>query len=135
MREKFQRFMIGRYGADELSKMLSGVALGCLILAMFARLLPVLGIFYWIGIGLIIYTWYRMFSKNVSKRYEENQKFLNFRYRAVAKNDARKKRFAQRNEYRLFKCPDCKQRVRVPKGRGKICITCPKCHREFIKRS
>lgn len=135
MREKFQRFMIGRYGVDEFSRTLSGMALGCLVIAMFAGLLPILSIFYWAGLGLIVYSWYRMFSRNVSKRYEENQKFLNFRYRMVAKKNSWKKRWAQRGAYRFYKCPDCKQQVRVPKGRGKICITCPKCRREFIKRT
>lgn len=135
MRERFQRFMTGRYGVDELSKLVSGAALICLVIAMFAGALPVLGIFYWLGLGLIFYSWYRMFSRNVSKRYGENQKFLNWRYRMTAKRDAAKKRFAQRGEYRFFRCPGCKQRVRVPRGRGKICITCPKCHREFIRKS
>lgn len=126
---------MGRYGVDELSRLISGVALGCLVAAMFARALPFLGIFYYIGLGLMIYSWYRMFSRDVSKRSGENQKFLNWRYRMTAKRDAAKKRYAQRGEYHFFRCPGCKQRVRVPRGRGKICITCPKCHREFIRRS
>ena len=72
---------------------------------------------------------------NVSKRYEENQRYLNAKYRAVVKKNNLKKRWAQRSTYRFFKCPQCKQTVRVPKGRGKICITCPKCKTEFIKKS
>lgn len=135
MREKLQRFMSGRYGADELGKALNTCGLICVIISMFQGLLPVLGIFYWLGIVLIVYTCFRMFSTNISKRYEENQKYKTARYRAVTKWEARKKRWAQRHTYRFFKCPDCKQMVRVPKGRGKICITCPKCKREFIKRS
>lgn len=135
MKEKFQRFMVGRYGADELAKAMSVWMMVCLVLSMFARMLPVLSIFYWIGLGLMIYSLYRMFSRNVSKRYEENQKFLNYRYQAAVKKDAAKKRWAQRSIYRFYKCPSCKQKVRVPKGRGKICITCPKCKTEFVKRS
>ena len=57
------------------------------------------------------------------------------KYRAVVKKNNLKKRWAQRSTYRFFKCPQCKQTVRVPKGRGKICITCPKCKTEFIKKS
>lgn len=136
MREKLQRFMMGRYGADELGKALNVVALVCLVIAMFVSKIPVLYILlYNAGLLLLIYNCYRMFSKNVSKRYAENQKYRNFRYRMVTKWDATKKRFAQRKTYRFFRCPDCKQRVRVPRGRGKICITCPKCKREFIKKS
>lgn len=135
MREKLQRFMTGRYGADELGRTLNIVVLVSLVVSMFSGLLPVLSVFYWFGLALMIYNCFRMFSKNVSKRYEENQRYLSRRYKAVVKRDQWKKRFAQRDTYRFFKCPGCRQRVRVPKGRGKICITCPKCRREFIRRS
>lgn len=136
MREKLQRFMAGRYGADELGKALNAVALVCLVISMFVSKIPVLYVLlYNAGLLLLIYNCYRMFSRNVAKRYAENQKYRNFRYRMVTKWDAAKKRFAQRKTYRFFKCPGCKQRVRVPKGRGKICITCPRCKREFIKKS
>lgn len=131
MKEKFQRFMAGRYGADQLTKVYLVITIICLVLSMFTRFMPL----YWVALLLLVYTYYRMFSKNVSKMYAQNQKFLNWRYRLVAKWDAFKKRFAQRKEYRFFKCPTCKQRVRVPKGKGKICITCPRCHRDFIKKS
>jgi predicted membrane protein len=135
MREKINRFMSGRYGADELSRALSVGVLVCFVISMFGAKIPFLFLFYWIGVGLVIYECYRMFSKNISKRYAENQKFLNTRYQMAVKKDRWKKQAAQRKIYRFYKCPDCKQKVRVPKGRGKICITCPKCRREFIKRS
>lgn len=131
MKEKIQRFMVGRYGTDALSKCCLVVTLVCLVISMFSRLT----IFYVLGLGLLIYSYWRTFSKNVSKRYEENQKYLNFRYRVVAKVSQWKKQFSQRSVYRFFKCPQCKQKVRVPKGKGKICITCPKCRTEFVKRS
>ena len=131
MKEKLQRFMIGRYGADELSKAQSVVVMILLVLSLFGRL----GILYWLALALMIYSIWRMFSKNVSKRYEENQKYLNYRYKATVKIDRMKKHFAQRKIYRFYKCPQCKQKVRVPKGRGKICITCPKCRTEFVKKS
>lgn len=127
--------MIGRYGVDELGKTLGAVVLACLVISMFGAFVPVLSIFYWIAILLMIYNFFRMFSRNVSKRYDENQKFCSMRYRAVVKRDAAKKRWQQRKVYRFYKCPECRQKVRVPKGRGKICITCPKCRKEFIKRS
>lgn len=131
MKEKFRRFMMGRYGADELSRAQSMVALILLFISMFSRL----GIFYWMAIALIIYSTWRMFSRNVSKRYEENQKFLNYRYQLIVKKDRLKKHFQQRKIYRFYKCPQCRQKVRVPKGRGKICITCPKCRTEFVRKS
>lgn len=136
MREKLQRFMVGRYGADELGKALNALALLCLLVSMFVSRVPGLySLLYSAGFLLLIYNCYRMFSKNAAKRYAENQKYRNLRYRAVTKWDAAKERFAQRKTYRFFRCPGCKQRVRVPRGRGKICITCPRCKREFIKKS
>lgn len=135
MREKMRRFMSGRYGADELGRVLSAVVLGCLVVSMFSPLLSGLAVFYWIGIVLVIYSCFRMFSKNTAKRYEENQKFLNWRYQMTVKQNRKKTQFAQRKIYRFYKCPQCSQKVRVPKGKGKICITCPKCRAEFVKKS
>lgn len=123
--------MAGRYGVDELSKFLNIVLLVLLVMSIFIRS----GILYLLALGILIYSYFRMFSRNISKRYEENQKFVNFRYRNVVKWNNFKKRFAQRKEYRFYHCPQCKQTVRVPRGRGKICITCPKCRMEFVKKS
>ena len=131
MSSKMQQFMVGRYGADELSRFVSVMILVCLALSLFTNW----GIFYWLGIFLIGYSYFRMFSKNISKRYAENQKFLNLRYKIVAKWNLFKKHSAESKTHRFFKCPQCKQKVRVPKGRGKICITCPKCKTEFVKKS
>ena len=123
--------MAGRYGVDELSKFLNIVLLVLLVMSIFIRS----GILYLLALGILIYSYFRMFSRNISKRYEENQKFVNFRYRNVVKWNNFKKRFAQRKEYRFYHCPQCKQTVRGPRGRGKICITCPKCRTEFVKKS
>ena len=128
---KLQRFMVGRCGVDELGKFASTLTWIFLILSLFTNW----AIFYWLGLFLIFYTYYRMFSKNIQKRYEENQKFLTLRYKLVAKWNLTKKHMAERKTHRFFKCPRCKQKVRVPKGRGKICITCPKCKTEFVKKS
>lgn len=136
MREKLQRFMTGRYGGDEFGKALNATGLVLLLVSIFFRGIPFLcSLCYWAALAILIYDCYRMFSKNIAKRYEENQKFRNFRYNMVIKKEAQKKHFAQRKTHRFFKCPQCGQKVRVPKGRGKICITCPKCRCEFVKKS
>ena len=131
MRNRFQQFMYGRYGMDQLNRFLSTVALIVLVVSIFVRR-PIVEI---VALALLFWCYYRMFSRNVSKRAAENQKYLNFRYKLTVRWNNAKKRFAQRREYRFFRCPKCRQRVRVPRGRGKICITCPKCREEFIKRS
>ena len=131
MRQKFQQFMSGRYGADQLSRLLMVITLVVLVLSMFRPL----RLLYIVAMVLLVYTYFRMFSRNVEKRYAENQKYLNWKYRLVVKKDQQKKRWAQRKTYHFYKCPNCRQTVRVPRGKGKICITCPKCRTEFIKKS
>ena len=127
--------MIGRYGVDDLSRAQIIVSMVLLLVSTFLSAFFRVNILYWLGLALLIYSYFRILSRNVSKRYEENQRYLNAKYRAVVKKNNLKKRWAQRSTYRFFKCPQCKQTVRVPKGRGKICITCPKCKTEFIKKS
>ena len=131
MREKLQSFMAGRYGVDQLNRVYIGLTFVLLILSMITRW----SILYLVALGILIYSYYRMFSRNVSKMYAQNQKFLNMRYRAVAKWNKTKNHMKQRKVYRFYKCPSCKQKVRVPKGKGRICITCPKCRTEFVKKS
>lgn len=123
--------MSGRYGADELSRMLLAISMVFLVISMLSRW----NLFYLFAIVLLIYTYFRMFSRNVSKRYAENQKYLNWKYRLVVKKDQKKKQWEQRKIYHFYKCPSCGQKVRVPKGKGKICITCPKCRTEFVRKS
>lgn len=143
MRNRFQQFMYGRYGMDQLNRFMSTVALIILVIAAFIRN-PVIEL---IAVALLIWCYYRMFSKNISKRAAENQKYMNFRYRAVCffkqgrngnfaqKQAQRRMHHEQKKIYRFYACPNCSQKVRVPKGKGKICITCPKCKTEFVKRS
>ncbi len=131
MKEKFQCFMQGRYGADELSK-------SCLILAAVLCMVSLLSgwdICSWLGYALLFYTFWRMLSRDFSKRSGENQKFLNLRYRMAEKRKEIQNRLYQRRMFHIYKCPQCGQKVRVPRGKGKIRITCPKCKAEFIKRS
>lgn len=131
MRERMQGFMAGRYGTDQLSKLILWISLACLAVSMFTRL----NVFYILGLVLLIYTYYRMFSRNVAKRYAENQKYLNWRYGFAVRRNKRKVHWEQRKIYRFYKCPQCRQKVRVPRGKGKVAITCPKCRMEFVRKS
>lgn len=123
--------MYGRYGADDLAKFESVFVWILLIASIFSRLV----IFDVLAMALIGHMYFRIMSKNISKRYEENQRFINYRYKAVVKINKIKNRIKQKKIYKFYKCPMCKQEVRVPKGHGKIQITCPKCREEFIRRS
>lgn len=131
MREKIYRFMQGRYGIDEFSRVLVTVALLLILLSSFLRL----DFLYIIGVMLIVYGYFRVFSKNYPKRYRENQKFLF--YINKIKNFFRKKKDIAtiRKTHHVYSCPTCKQRIKIPRGKGKIEITCPMCQRKFIKKS
>lgn len=130
MREKFARFMQGRYGADRFSGFISVLTLILLILGTFTH--PFV---YLLGIAGIIYMYFRFFSRNYAKRSAENQWYLKKTY-AIRNWFAKEKRiFNLRKTHRIFKCPTCGQKIKVPKNRGRIEICCSKCKTRFIKRS
>jgi DNA-directed RNA polymerase subunit RPC12/RpoP len=130
MRQKLQRFMMGRYGNDGLNRFLMIVALVCLVISFFGP-----SIFYMLGLIFMGYAYFRMFSRQTYKRALENQKFYQWEMKVKSAWKRKKNEFAQRKDYRIYKCPNCKQKIRVPKGRGKIAITCRKCGTEFVKKS
>lgn len=134
MRAWFQRFMSGRYGGDAFSIFLSLAALVVVVLGLFVPGLfgMLLG---WLGWAALIYSYYRIFSRNIPKRAAENRWFLAQRYAVQQRFASARTRFAQRKVYRYFRCPRCRQQLRVPRGRGRISITCPKCGTSFIKKS
>lgn len=127
MREKLQRFMYGRYGVDDLNQFLMYATLVLLLIGILVRS----SVYNFLVLLLIIFYYYRMMSKNHSKRYEENQRFIKLRDRVTRPFRIRK----MNKGYHIYTCPSCKQKIRIPKGKGKISITCPKCRTEFTKRS
>lgn len=130
MKEKFMRFMQGRYGNDQFNRFLMIVAMVLLILSVFG-----LDLLYFIAIAVMVYAYFRMFSKQIYKRLAENQKYLQYEWKVKAKLQKKKSQLQQSKTHRIYKCPNCKQKIRVPKGRGRIAITCRKCGHEFIKKS
>ena len=131
MKNKFRnwlyKFMYGRNGIDSLTKDLFYPIIVLLIINIFlsgyARL--IVTIIIWV---LIIYTYFRMFSKNVSKRRQEAYKYENKKNYFIT-------RFKQRKQYRFFDCPNCKTHLRVPRGTGNITITCNKCGTKFDRKA
>ena len=124
------RFMDGRNGNDELNRFLSIIALIILVIALFTGLTILTSI----AVVLIIFQLFRMLSRNLDRRQEENDRFLDFKDNLLQKGE-RAKRQMNDKEHAYFKCPQCKKQLRVPKGRGKISIHCPQCGTDFIKRS
>lgn len=130
MREKLQRFMWGRYGNDRYNQFLMLVALILLVISFFGP-----GIMYVIAVGIMIYAYYRMLSKQTAKRAAENQKYWQMEMKVKSFFQKKKREATQYKEYHIYKCPNCKQKLRVPRGKGKIAIRCRKCGTEFIKKS
>lgn len=121
--QRFRRFMAGRYGTDRLNMaiLITGVIIS--LIGAFIRI-PALNLLTtFVSYGLMFWAIFRSFSRNTYRRYEENRRFMQL-------FDALKDR-----EHRYFDCPKCRQRVRVPRGKGKIAISCPKCREKFIRKT
>lgn len=131
MKEKIARFMAGRYGVDYLGRFTIIAGLIALLLAGWTRS-SLLNLLAWM---LIIYSYYRMFSRNIYKRTQENQWYLNKTYKIRCFFARQKNMLTQRKTHHIYKCPTCKQKIRIPRGKGKIEIRCPKCNTTFIKKS
>lgn len=134
MRNWLQRVMAGRYGVDEYSRFLNIVALVSLVLSILFN--NGLSVFFWLlAIISLVWTYFRMFSRNTYKRQAENNAYLTIRYNMTRKLSGLKQRMQQKRYYRFYKCPKCGITTRVPKGKGKIRITCPKCGEIFQRKS
>ena len=117
------RFMAGRYGNDKLNNAILGVGVVLCLVSLFIRNSLVKMILTTLAFVLLFWANFRTFSRNTYKRYQENRRYLRLRDQIKDK------------EYRYYACPRCRQTVRVPKGKGKIAITCPKCEEKFIKKT
>lgn len=127
----FKKFMIGRYGSDQLSVALIIFSLLITWTAELIRL-PLLTLVGYVILGVCIF---RMLSKNVTKRSMENYKFSIFISPAYSWFKKKQKHVVDAKTHRYFECPNCKTNLRVPKGKGDIIITCPKCKTELKKRT
>lgn len=123
--------MQGRYGTDDYTKFLIVVSLIFILLENITSY----SFFSVIGLGLLVYGYFRVLSKNPPKRWRENQSYLKQKRKVINRISKLNWTWKQRKQYRFYKCPSCKQKVRVPKGKNKINITCPSCSTQFIKKT
>ena len=150
-KERLYRFMQGRYGTDELSKFLSGSGFVLLLVALVYTVISsslsanhptgstVFFVLYWVtyaaGIGLFIYSLFRSFSRKIYKRQTENTRFMYKKNQVRRTLSGLKEQWKNRKVYRYIRCPKCKQKLRVPKNKGKIRVTCSSCGEKFIIKS
>lgn len=130
-RHRIYRFMQGRYGVDQFSRFLIYFSLCLLIITLFVHS----GTLYTAALVVLVYSYFRVLSRNISRRNTENQKYLQIRYKILGKFNSMKARIKDSKTHRIFKCPGCGQKIRVPKGKGRISIKCPRCRIEFIKKT
>lgn len=143
-REKLARFMYGRYGMDSFGKFLLYLALGLILINMFVRN----SVISLVSLLVLGYGYFRCLSKNVYKRSYENDKYQKISCKVrefFGRTFGRQNSYSSKcnsysgnvytQEYKIFKCPKCKQKLRVPRGKGKIMISCRKCGNEFVKRT
>ena len=130
IRNAIQRFMYGRYGNDQLNMFLIGLYLLLYLVYLFTRF----DLCYIVGFALLAWSLFRLLSHNIERRRTENTRFLRsinpllswLRLRRTIRRD---------KEHVYFKCPNCGQQLRVPRGRGNITVTCRSCGASFQEKS
>lgn len=116
-------FMAGRYGTDKLNMAILGTGVALCIVCLFVRVPAVNLTLTLLAYVLMFWAIFRTFSRNTYKRYQENRRFLMFFTKLKDRT------------HRYYDCPRCHQNIRVPRGKGKIAITCPKCGERFIRKT
>lgn len=123
--------MAGRYGVDSLNRFLLGVFIAVSVLYIFTKY-TFINI---ISLIILVILYYRIFSRNILKRSEENQMFLQASAPYKKRIDSKIRKLKDRKDYKYFKCPNCDKQLRVPKGKGMIKITCPNCKTKINRKS
>lgn len=136
MKDKLQKFLDGRYGFDQLYRFLLMVAVVSILLSVLLHKLPRIGGFFCgLAMALLLWAAFRVFSRNIKKRYLENLHYMQHVASVIKRIRVRREMHRQRKDYKFFVCPSCKTNLRVPKGKGKINITCCKCGNRFQGKS
>ncbi len=130
MREKLYRFMMGRYGNDRFNRFLMILAMVFFVLSLFR--IPYV---YMLGLICLIYAYFRMLSRNTYKRSMENNWYMQKSYKIRQWFATLKRDMQTRKTHHIYRCPSCRQKIRIPRGKGRIEIRCPKCGQTFIKKS
>ncbi len=132
------RFMAGRYGADSLGRFLSIAGCCTIAAALLLRLAGAPGLsaaFGFVSIVLVGFCYFRILSRNADRRSEENRRYLAARDKVTGWFCLKRDCFRQRRDYVFYRCPGCHQVVRVPRGKGRIRITCRRCGYAFERKT
>jgi len=134
--------MYGRNGADHFSMALLWTGLICYLLGgivssiQVSIIFPLLGMLLNLaGFAAYVFSFFRVFSRNVDKRRAENRRYVAMMEKQKTKRRQAKVRFQNRKTYKYFKCPGCKAWLRLSRGKGVVTITCSRCHTSFTQKS
>ena len=125
----FSRFMVGRNGMDNMA---FHALWGSVIVTLLSIFLPIPAI---ISTILMVYAVFRMLSRNVSKRRAENQRYVEFTEKITRAVKQFFLRLKGMKTHKYFRCPSCKNRLRMKRGSGEKQITCPVCHNQFTQKA
>ena len=131
LKDSLRRFMIGRNGADDLSIAMLVLSVALLLVSS----LTGSGLINLLSLVSYVLLIFRMFSRNLEKRYAENQKYIAFRNKAKTGISQWKVRLKNSKKYKYFKCPECKALLRLPRNVGEVTVTCGKCRHAFKKKA
>ena len=135
-RQKIAQFMYGRNGYDAFNQFLLIAAIALMVLGMLFSRVPMLaGLLSLLEWVVLIYCLYRTFSRDIYKRQKENAWYYEKRQAAGRWFHSLKERWQQRKDYKFFRCPSCHALLRVPKGKGKLLLTCRKCGNRFERKT
>ena len=134
MRQRLAQFMAGRNGNDQFNVFLLVIDI-ILVLAGTIAGGKAGAVIYIVVLALLVYIYFRMFSRNLYRRREDNGKFMRAKYKVSAWLRLRHERWVQRKDYKFFTCPNCKTALRVPRGHGKVNIVCRKCGTSFTGKT
>lgn len=134
MKQRLIQFMYGRNGVDHFSRFLTYLALVLIVLRLFIQG-KVGTILWYLALVILVYAYFRIFSKNLSKRRAENAKYYQYRMKVVNGVRDWRERRRQSRDYKFFRCPSCRAMLRVPRGKGKIRVTCRKCGTAFERKT
>ena len=127
---KYRQFMMGRYGSDELNLVL--VVFSAILL--FLSRIKYLWFLYFISLLLFAFAIIRMYSRNIAQRHKEKMLYLKTKNKIMGFYRIKRDSWKHRKSHKYFRCKTCKASIRVPRGVGKIQVTCPKCKTKVIKK-
>jgi predicted RNA-binding Zn-ribbon protein involved in translation (DUF1610 family) len=126
-----RNFMAGRYGPDHLNTALLILAIAISLIAQLVHF----SVLVYLSYAILLLIFFRMLSRNIQRRRAENDRFLRYWWPIKQKIKRFFGRIKNSKTHKFFRCPSCKNTLRVPRGKGKLQITCPKCGERFVKKT